>query len=66
MQYSERINHRLALLEGGEFSSTELENIVAEIEDFERVLAELEEFAQQTPWMSQQIQPGERVKHGRG
>jgi hypothetical protein len=34
---------------------------VAEIEDFERVLAELEEFAQKTPWISRQIQPGKKV-----
>jgi hypothetical protein len=61
MQYSERINHRLALLEGVQFSSKELDSIVAEIEDLERILAELEEFGQNTPWISQQSQPSAKV-----
>lgn len=61
MQYSERISHRLALLEGVQFSSTELDSIVAEIEDLERILAELEEFGQNTPWISQQSQPSGKV-----
>lgn len=62
MTDKDRIAHRLALLEGAEFSSAELESITAEIEDLERVVAELEEFAQGTPWISQQTQPaGKKV-----
>ncbi|HWH80154.1 MAG TPA: hypothetical protein VNT76_22400 [Candidatus Binatus sp.] len=54
--------HRLALLEGVEFSPADLEAIAAEVEDLQRVVAELDEFAQATPWISQQIQPpGKKV-----
>ena len=57
-----KIAHRLALLEGAEFSPADLEAIVTELEDLERVVAELEEFAQDTPWISLQVQPaGEKV-----
>jgi len=57
-----KMANRLALLEGVEFSSADLESITAEIEDLERVVAELEEFAQGTPWISLQDQPaGKKV-----
>jgi hypothetical protein len=52
-----KIAHRMALLEGVEFSPADLESIAAEVEDLERVVAELEEFAQGTPWISLQAQP---------
>lgn len=62
MADKEKFAHRLALLEGTEFSPADLEAIVAEIEDLERVVAELEEFAVDTPWISQQFQPaGKKV-----
>ena len=51
---------RLALLEGMNFSSTDLETIAGDIEELERVVAELEEFGQSTPWVSAQIQPAEK------
>jgi hypothetical protein len=54
--------HRLAMLEGVDFSSADLGAITAEVEDLQRVVAELDEFAQATPWISQQIQPsGKKV-----
>ena len=62
MKDTEKVSHRLALLEGVSFSSADLESIAAEIEDLERVLAELEEFSQGTPWVSLQAQPhGKKV-----
>jgi hypothetical protein len=48
---------RLALLEGVNLSSADLESIAAEIKDLERVLAELEEFSQGIAWTSLQVQP---------
>ena len=51
------IAHRLSLLEGVNFSPADLETIAKEIEDNLRVVAELEEFANDTPWISQQVQP---------
>lgn len=60
MNDKDKIAHRLALLEGVEFSPADLESITAEIEDLERVVAELEEFAQGTPWISQQAQPADK------
>ena len=56
----DKLAHRLALLEGGAFSPTELEAIANEIEDNQRVVAELEEFARDTPWISHQAQPAGR------
>jgi hypothetical protein len=62
MTDKDKVAHRLALLEGAEFSSADLEAIVTEIVDIDRVVAELEEFAQDTPWISQQAQPaGKKV-----
>jgi hypothetical protein len=62
MADKEKFAHRLALLEGAEFSPTDLEAIVTEIEDLERIVAELEQFAQDAPWISLQTQPsGKRV-----
>lgn len=58
MNVTDKIAHRLALLEGVNFSEADLESIIAEIEDLERVVAELEEFSQGTPWISLQAQPG--------
>jgi hypothetical protein len=52
-----KLAHRLALLECVSLSDADLENIASEIEDLDRIVAELEEFAQGTPWVSQQIQP---------
>ena len=62
MNDKNKIAHRLALLDGVEFSPVDLESIAAEIEDNDRILAELEEFAQVTPWISLQAQPaGKKV-----
>jgi hypothetical protein len=60
MTAKDKVAHRLALLEGAEFSPADLEAIVSEIEDLEKVVAELEEFAQGTPWVSQQVQPADK------
>jgi hypothetical protein len=62
MNDKDKIAHRLALLDGVNFSPADLESIVSEIEDLERVVAELEEFGQNTPWISLQAQPaGKKV-----
>lgn len=62
MHDNDLLAHKLALLDGVEFSPADLAAIVAEIADLQRVVAELEEFAQATPWLSQQIQPaGKKV-----
>ena len=62
MKDTNKVAHRLALLEGVDLSKADLKSIAAEIEDFERVVAELEEFGQSTPWISQQVQPqGKKV-----
>ena len=53
-------NHRLALLEGVQFSAAHLDTIVKEIEDNQRVAAELEEFAKDSAWISHQAQPAGR------
>ena len=58
MKPTDRIAHRLALLAGVDLSKAYLDEIAAEIEDLHRIVAELEEFAQSTPWVSQQSQPG--------
>jgi hypothetical protein len=60
MAGKDKFAHRLALLEGAEFSPADLEAIVTEIEDLDKVVAELEEFAQGTPWVSQQVQPADK------
>ena len=60
MKDTDKISHRLALLEGASFSTADLEAIAAEIEDLERVLAELEEFSQGTSWISLQAQPQDK------
>lgn len=57
MKDTDKVTHRLALLEGVNLCPVELESIVKEIEDNERIVAELEEFSQATPWISLQIQP---------
>jgi hypothetical protein len=57
MRVTDKVAHRLALLEGVNFSAADLESIIFEIEDLERVVAELEEFSQGTPWISLQAQP---------
>jgi hypothetical protein len=57
MKPTDKIAHRLALLEGVNLSQAYLDAIVSEIEDLDRIVAELEEFAQGTPWVSQQRQP---------
>jgi hypothetical protein len=56
----DKLTQRLALLEGGAFSPTEVEAIAKEIEDNQRVVAELEEFAKDTAWISHQAQPAGR------
>ena len=58
MKPTEKIARRLALLEGVELSQSYLDAIASEIEDLDRIVTELEEFAQGTPWVSQQSQPG--------
>jgi len=60
MSEKDRFAHRLALLGGVEFSTTDLEIITSEIAETERILTELEEFAQDTPWVSLQTQPIEK------
>jgi hypothetical protein len=57
MKPTDKIAHRLALLNGVNLSQAYLDAIVSEIEDLDRIVAELEEFAQGTPWVSQQLQP---------
>jgi hypothetical protein len=57
MDDTDKLPHRLALLEGVDIAPADLEAIVKEIEDNLRVVAELEEFAKDTPWISQQAQP---------
>jgi hypothetical protein len=62
MKETEKVAHRLALLEGITLSTADLESIAGEIEDLERVLAELEKFSQGIPWISLQAQPpGKKV-----
>lgn len=63
MSETGRFAHRLALLGGVEFSTTELEIITSEIAEMERILTELEEFAHDTPWVSLQTQPIEKKSH---
>ena len=57
MKDSDKLAHRLALLQGADFSPADLESIAAEIEDLERIVTELDEFGQSTPWISLQAQP---------
>jgi Asp-tRNA(Asn)/Glu-tRNA(Gln) amidotransferase C subunit len=57
MSVTEKLAHRLALLQGVNLSPADLEAIAPEIEDIERIVAELEEFSQATPWISLQAQP---------
>lgn len=57
MDLKEKHAHRLAMLQGVEFSPADTEAILAEIDDMERVIAELEEFGKDTPWISQQSLP---------
>jgi hypothetical protein len=57
MTVTDKVAHRLALLEGVNLSAADLESIAAEIEDLERVVVELEDFSQSTPWTSLQAQP---------
>jgi hypothetical protein len=60
MSDKDKTAHRLALLEGVDFSPADLESIISEIEDLQRVVAELEEFAQGSPWTAQQVQPPDK------
>ncbi len=53
----DKMANRLSLLQGVNFSPTDLEAIAQEIEDNQRVVAELEEFANDTAWISHQAQP---------
>ena len=57
MGNNDKLAHRLALLEGVQFSADDTEAIAKEIEDNLRVVAELEEFGKDTPWISHQAQP---------
>jgi len=57
MKDKDKVAQRLALLDGVNLSTADIESIVTEIEDLERVVAELEEFGQDTPWISLQVQP---------
>ena len=57
MNATDKVAARLALLEGVNISPADLETIANEIEDNQRIVAELEAFAQDTPWISLQVQP---------
>ncbi len=62
MKDTDKVAHRLALLEGVNLSKADLEFIANEIKDLERVMAELEEFGQGTPWISlQALPPGKKA-----
>jgi hypothetical protein len=61
MKNTEKVAHRLALLEEVSLSSADLESIAAEIVDLERMLAELEKFSQDIPWISAQVQPPAKI-----
>ncbi|HEY1234730.1 MAG TPA: hypothetical protein VGH22_15230 [Candidatus Binatia bacterium] len=63
MSEKDRFAHRLALLGGVEFSSTDLDIITSEIEDMDRIVTELEQFAHDTAWISLQAQPSEKKSH---
>ena len=52
MKDTDKVSQRLALLDGVNLSTADIEFIVTEIKDLERVMAELEEFGQDTPWIS--------------
>jgi hypothetical protein len=60
MKDTNKVAHRLALLEGVSLSPADLESIATEIEDLERVVAELEDFSQGTPWIALQVQPADK------
>jgi hypothetical protein len=57
---TDKMAARLTLLESVNISPADLETIADEIEDNQRIVAELEAFAQNTPWISHQIQPPEK------
>ena len=57
MNATDRIGARLTLVEGVNISPADLDTIANEIEDNQRIVAELEAFAQETPWISLQVQP---------
>ncbi len=57
MNDSDKLAHRLALLDGVAIPPADLKAIAEEVEDNLRVIAELEEFAKDTPWISLQAQP---------
>ena len=62
MNATDKIAARLTLLEGVNISPADLETIAYEIEDNQRIVDELEAFAQDTPWISLQVQPpGKKV-----
>ena len=62
MNDTDKLSHRLALLDGVAIAPADLEAIATEIEDNQRVVAELEEFGKETPWISLQTQPaGKKV-----
>ena len=60
MNAKDKMTARLTLLEGVNISPADLETIAHEIEDNQRIVAELEAFAQDTPWISLQVQPPEK------
>jgi len=62
MSSKDDITHRLALLQGVKLSAADLEAITTEIQDLERIVAELEEFAGDTPWVSLQAQPIDKLR----
>lgn len=57
MKSTDKVAHRLAVLEGVNLSQADLDAIITEIHDFDRIVGELEEFAEATSWISQQVQP---------
>jgi hypothetical protein len=57
MKNPDEIARRLALLQGVEISSVDLDTIAKDIEDNLRIVAELEEFSQGIRWTALQVQP---------
>jgi hypothetical protein len=60
MDNPDEVARRVALLEGAGLSSTDLEIIARDIDDYLRIVAELEEFSQGIPWTALQVQPPAR------
>jgi hypothetical protein len=57
MKNPDELQRRLALLQGIEISSVDLETIGKDIEDNLRIVTELEEFSRDIRWTALQVQP---------